>query len=583
MLTGLHVHLRQDEPETPARTRHGGDAERYLEVPPTRGRGAGVAVHVYASARPSTSGNTHSGANWPATTSTPYCEFVRDETSLALGIEGGLRTGRRGPNGGAARGARVGLRDRLDPLPPRRGHRHARGLGHLALGRSDKVWKRYFETLGEAARSGMFDILAHPDLVKVWGSAAPVPDRDPRLLLRARDGGDRGIGRRDRGVDRRAAQAGRGDLPGRAFLEMCLEVGRPSRCRPMPTLRTTSRTATRMRSSTSSRPASARSRCSTAACDGSSRWDEHALPDRLRLAPLRAGPAARARGVEVPSARGLAGHSDADALTHALIDALLGCGRAGRHRAALPGHRRALEGRDSLTHGRRSPCSSRSTASRCSRGTQRGVRVRSSGRSATRCGGRGVDHRVRARGERQVHEPTSDGWIGRGEGVAAMAVATVERGVVRIFDTLTQRQGARAGRRQGAYLRLRPTVYAPIHVGNARPFVVFSLLKPLPVGGSTSHVRLEHHRRETTDLRAAGDGSSSDWRVRYGPVCRRHRSARLGRPDLRAEGDRDDWPIVALIQDLIDSGHAYASQATSIPRAFVRRLRQALESARSTR
>jgi len=24
----------------------------------------------------------------------------------------------------------------------------------------DKVWKRYFETLGEAARSGMFDILA---------------------------------------------------------------------------------------------------------------------------------------------------------------------------------------------------------------------------------------------------------------------------------------------------------------------------------------------------------------------------------------------------------------------------------------
>ena len=48
-------------------------------------------------------------------------------------------------------------------------------------GDPDKVWRRYFETLGEAARSGMFDILAHPDLVKVWGSAAPVPDRDPRF------------------------------------------------------------------------------------------------------------------------------------------------------------------------------------------------------------------------------------------------------------------------------------------------------------------------------------------------------------------------------------------------------------------
>lgn len=34
-------------------------------------------------------------------------------------------------------------------------------------------------------------------------------------------------------------------------------------------------------------------------------------------------------GVEVPNARGLAGHSDADVLTHALMDALLGAARAG--------------------------------------------------------------------------------------------------------------------------------------------------------------------------------------------------------------------------------------------------------------
>jgi histidinol-phosphatase (PHP family) len=43
------------------------------------------------------------------------------------------------------------------------------------------VWRRYFETLGEAARTGLFDILAHPDLVKMWGRARPQPQRDQRF------------------------------------------------------------------------------------------------------------------------------------------------------------------------------------------------------------------------------------------------------------------------------------------------------------------------------------------------------------------------------------------------------------------
>ena len=87
---------------------------------------------------------------------------------------------------------------------------------------------RYFETLGEAARSGLFDILAHPDLVKVWGAPRAAARRRPAPLLRARDGRDRRVRRGDRGVHRRAAQAGRrrSTRPAR-FLEMCLEAGRP--------------------------------------------------------------------------------------------------------------------------------------------------------------------------------------------------------------------------------------------------------------------------------------------------------------------------------------------------------------------
>ena len=45
---------------------------------------------------------------------------------------------------------------------------------------AEDVWRRYFETLAAAASSGMFDILAHPDLVKMWGAGRPTPPGDPR-------------------------------------------------------------------------------------------------------------------------------------------------------------------------------------------------------------------------------------------------------------------------------------------------------------------------------------------------------------------------------------------------------------------
>ena len=77
-----------------------------------------------------------------------------------------------------------------------------------------QVWTRYFETLGEAARSGLFDILAHPDLVKVWGSArARARAATCAASTSARWTAIAESRRRDRGLDRRAAQAGRRDLP----------------------------------------------------------------------------------------------------------------------------------------------------------------------------------------------------------------------------------------------------------------------------------------------------------------------------------------------------------------------------------
>jgi histidinol-phosphatase (PHP family) len=37
----------------------------------------------------------------------------------------------------------------------------------------EKAWSRYYETLARASRSGLFDTLAHPDLVKMYGPEIP--------------------------------------------------------------------------------------------------------------------------------------------------------------------------------------------------------------------------------------------------------------------------------------------------------------------------------------------------------------------------------------------------------------------------
>jgi histidinol-phosphatase (PHP family) len=89
------------------------------------------------------------------------------------------------------------------------------------------VWRRYFEWLGEAALSGMFDILAHPDLVKVWGPERPSPERDPRYFYEL---AMEGIA--ESGIAVEVSTAGLrkpvGELyPSTAFLEMVLDAGNP--------------------------------------------------------------------------------------------------------------------------------------------------------------------------------------------------------------------------------------------------------------------------------------------------------------------------------------------------------------------
>jgi cysteinyl-tRNA synthetase len=108
-----------------------------------------------------------------------------------------------------------------------------------------------------------------------------------------------------------------------------------------------------------------------------------------------------------------------------------------------------------------------------------------------------------------------------------------------------------------------PTVYGRVHVGNARPFVVFSLLKRLLVheGYEVTFVAnvTDINDKIYAAAHAAGIGSE-----RLAVEMTEHYRADtdalgLGRPDHEPLASETIGPIVALIQDLIDGGHAYAA------------------------
>jgi histidinol-phosphatase (PHP family) len=233
MLTDYHVHLRPDEDgSTAERYFTKANAEAYREAAAERGiRELGVAEHMHRFAQALEVWQHPWYRHWAHDDLDAYCEFVRDETDLRLGIEADFLPGREG---------------QVAELLEGRAWDYVLGSIHFLRGEAldiregpwaefdiwrsndpEKVWARYFETLGEAARSGLFDILSHPDLVKVWGQGAPRPGGDPRRFYeRAMEG----IADSDVAIEVSTAGLRKpvGEIyPAAGLLELCLQVGRP--------------------------------------------------------------------------------------------------------------------------------------------------------------------------------------------------------------------------------------------------------------------------------------------------------------------------------------------------------------------
>jgi histidinol-phosphatase (PHP family) len=232
MLTDYHLHLRLDDLDaTAAEHFTAANVQRYRDAASERDIvELGVSEHVYRFTQALEVWQHPFWRENALDDLDDYCRFVREDTDLRLGLEADFVPG---------------AEDRIANLLEARDFDYVVGSVHFlrdhaldmdaysvwSSGRSaEEIWRGYFRTLGEAARSGLFDILAHPDLVKSWSPThreRPLPEGDLRRYYElAMDGiAESGIAIEvsTAGLRKRAQEI----YPAPAFLQMCVEAGAP--------------------------------------------------------------------------------------------------------------------------------------------------------------------------------------------------------------------------------------------------------------------------------------------------------------------------------------------------------------------
>jgi histidinol-phosphatase (PHP family) len=229
MLSDYHVHLRPDEVSASVADYHTPtNAERYRKAAHERRIAElGVSEHVYRFRQALEVWRHPFWVRYAHDDLDDYCAFVREQTDLRLGIEADFVPG------AEDRTANLLEARELDFVV---GSVHFLRDGAVDMddysvwdsGRSvEEIWRRYFETVAESARCGLFDIIAHPDLVKYWGRDRPLPEGD---LRRFYEPAVAAIA--DAGIAAELSTAGLrkpvGELyPAQAMLEMLAQAGVP--------------------------------------------------------------------------------------------------------------------------------------------------------------------------------------------------------------------------------------------------------------------------------------------------------------------------------------------------------------------
>ncbi|HEV2980654.1 MAG TPA: histidinol-phosphatase [Solirubrobacteraceae bacterium] len=182
VLTDYHLHLRSDALDaTAAEYFTQTNAQRYRAAAEARGIAElGVSEHIYRFSQALDVWRHPFWRQYAHDDLDAYCAFVREQTDLRLGIEADFIPG---------------SEERIASLLAARDFDYVVGSIHFVGDRAldteeygiwhgdpspERVWRSYFQMLGDSAQSGLFDVLAHPDLVKMWGPHRPRPRGDLR-------------------------------------------------------------------------------------------------------------------------------------------------------------------------------------------------------------------------------------------------------------------------------------------------------------------------------------------------------------------------------------------------------------------
>jgi histidinol-phosphatase (PHP family) len=225
MLTDYHLHLRPDDTGKAGDYFTDENVDRYLTAAEEHGIDElGVSEHLYRFTEALEVWNHPYWEGQARDDLDTYADFVRG-TPLKLGIECDFVPG---------------SEDRIANLLERDfdyvvGSIHFLGTRGAVDDRRydvweeisdpDELWSTYFRWQAELAHSGLFDIVSHPDLVKIWGDERSRPQRDPRFhyepFVEAVS---------ESGIAVEVSTAGlrtpvREIYPARALAQMCVEAG----------------------------------------------------------------------------------------------------------------------------------------------------------------------------------------------------------------------------------------------------------------------------------------------------------------------------------------------------------------------